>query len=152
MKTMITGGAVAAALGLAIAAVPAPASAQLARPNTAAAIAGQADLMTEVQYRGRHGHGGWRGGSWRGHRGWGWHGNRGWYGPRYRPWIGPAIGFGTGLAIGGALATPYYAPPAVVYDSSPDADEIAYCSRRFKSYDPRSGTYLGYDGNRHPCP
>ncbi|MGZ3311613.1 MAG: BA14K family protein [Xanthobacteraceae bacterium] len=24
--------------------------------------------------------------------------------------------------------------------------------QRFKSYDPRSGTYLGYDGARHPCP
>ncbi|WP_424618529.1 BA14K family protein [Bradyrhizobium sp.] len=24
--------------------------------------------------------------------------------------------------------------------------------QRFKSYDPNSGTYLGYDGNRHPCP
>jgi len=23
---------------------------------------------------------------------------------------------------------------------------------RFKSYDPASGTYLGYDGQRHPCP
>jgi len=23
---------------------------------------------------------------------------------------------------------------------------------RFKSYDPGSGTYLGYDGLRHPCP
>jgi glyoxylase-like metal-dependent hydrolase (beta-lactamase superfamily II) len=26
------------------------------------------------------------------------------------------------------------------------------CSQRFKSYDPASGTYLGYDGVRHPCP
>ena len=28
----------------------------------------------------------------------------------------------------------------------------AYCAQRFKSYDPRTGTYLGYDGFRHPCP
>ena len=27
-----------------------------------------------------------------------------------------------------------------------------YCSQRYRSYDPASGTYLGYDGNRHPCP
>jgi hypothetical protein len=24
--------------------------------------------------------------------------------------------------------------------------------QRYKSYDPASGTYLGYDGQRHPCP
>ena len=28
----------------------------------------------------------------------------------------------------------------------------AYCVQRFQSYDPSSGTYLGYDGLRHPCP
>jgi hypothetical protein len=28
----------------------------------------------------------------------------------------------------------------------------AYCMRRFRSYDPAVGTYLGYDGVRHPCP
>jgi hypothetical protein len=39
----------------------------------------------------------------------------------------------------------YYGPPV------PD-DAIGYCMSRFKSYDPRSGTYLGYDGYRHPCP
>jgi hypothetical protein len=33
-----------------------------------------------------------------------------------------------------------------------DADSIAYCQQRFRSYDPASGTYLGYDGIRHPCP
>jgi len=30
--------------------------------------------------------------------------------------------------------------------------EIAYCQQRFRSYDPASGTYLGFDGLRHPCP
>ncbi|MGB8185593.1 MAG: BA14K family protein [Pseudolabrys sp.] len=24
--------------------------------------------------------------------------------------------------------------------------------QRFRSYDPNSGTYLGFDGLRHPCP
>ena len=34
-----------------------------------------------------------------------------------------------------------------------DAETVeAYCMNRFKSYDPASGTYLGYDGNEHPCP
>jgi hypothetical protein len=31
-------------------------------------------------------------------------------------------------------------------------DAVAYCMQRYKSYDPASGTYLGYDGQRHPCP
>jgi hypothetical protein len=31
-------------------------------------------------------------------------------------------------------------------------DSPAYCASRFRSYDPASGTYLGYDGLRHPCP
>jgi hypothetical protein len=28
----------------------------------------------------------------------------------------------------------------------------AYCSQRFRSYDPSSGTYMGFDGRRHSCP
>ena len=51
----------------------------------------------------------------------------------------------------------YYEP--YPYDYEPyyleapdDADEIANCIRRFKSYDVRTRTYLGYDGLRHPCP
>ena len=32
------------------------------------------------------------------------------------------------------------------------SDSIAYCQQRFRSYDPSSGTYLGFDGIRHPCP
>ena len=34
----------------------------------------------------------------------------------------------------------------------PTPDVVAYCARRFKSYDPGSGTYFGYNGLRHPCP
>ena len=34
----------------------------------------------------------------------------------------------------------------------PTPDQVASCARRFRSYDPESGTYLGYDGMRHPCP
>jgi hypothetical protein len=30
--------------------------------------------------------------------------------------------------------------------------DIDYCMQRFRSYDPRSGTYLGHDGYRHRCP
>jgi BA14K-like protein len=30
--------------------------------------------------------------------------------------------------------------------------DSAYCQQRFRSYDVASGTYLGFDGLRHPCP
>ena len=39
-----------------------------------------------------------------------------------------------------------------VYEDLDDEDAEAYCIQRFRSYDPESGTYLGYDGYRHPCP
>jgi hypothetical protein len=41
--------------------------------------------------------------------------------------------------------------PSYTYESS-GGDDVAYCRQRFRSYDPASGTYLGYDGQRHPCP
>lgn len=98
--------------------------AALAIAATTAMIATPAD----AQWRGRHHH----------------H-HRGYYGG------GAALGgFAAGAIIGSALAAqrPYYYAPGPVYGG--DAD--AYCFSRFKSYDPRSGTYLGYDGYRHPCP
>ena len=67
--------------------------------------------------------------------------------------------------IGGALASgPYYggyaygpgcddyafAPGVVVTEGG--GRDVEYCMQRFRSYDPASGTYLGYDGMRHPCP
>jgi hypothetical protein len=71
-------------------------------------------------------------------------------------WGGGAAGFAAGALIGSTLASPYYyGPPAYAYDSGPDyagGDAEAYCEQRFRSYDPASGTYAGYDGRRHPCP
>src|SRR5262245_7494045 len=88
-------------------------------------------------------------------------------------WGGAAAGFAAGALIGGAAAAasaPYYgAPyyyddayayqPGVVYEDSYAAApaygagrDDAYCASRYRSYDPASGTYLGYDGIRHPCP
>ena len=34
----------------------------------------------------------------------------------------------------------------------PSGADPSYCAQRYQSYDPASGTYLGYDGLRHPCP
>ena len=87
---------------------------------------------------------------------------------------GPALGLGiAGAVIGGALlgaTQPYYGPygygsygygpgygsygygPGYVVVPSYGDDAVAYCQQRFRSYDPGSGTYLGFDGLRHPCP
>jgi hypothetical protein len=59
-----------------------------------------------------------------------------------------------GLIIGGIIASqsqPYYYDP--YYQPYPAyRGGIAYCARRFRSYDPYSMTYLGNDGYRRPCP
>jgi hypothetical protein len=69
-----------------------------------------------------------------------------------------------GAVIGGAITGyPGYAYPPGYYDDGyydqgpvvvvPYGDDaVAYCMQTYRSYDPRSGTYLGYDGLRHPCP
>lgn len=123
--------------------------------------------VTTVQFRGRGG-GGFRGGGFRGgFRGGGYRGGFG-----RRGFGGVGIGLGTGLLLGGALAaSPYYygsgypgyyggygyGGPVVVDegyadDSVVEGNDVASCSQRFKSYNPATGTYLGYDGLRHPCP
>ena len=151
MKKLMYCGIWAVALGTALAAVTIPASAQLARPQTALGVTDGNDLLTAVQFRGR---GGYRGG-YGGYRGYG-------GGYRYGGWRGPGVGLGIGLAtgalIGGALAAPYYYDPSYYYAPAPGAyygapdNSVDYCMQRFRSYDPASGTYVGYDGRRHPCP
>jgi hypothetical protein len=85
---------------------------------------------------------------------------------------GFGAGFLGGAVLGGALARPYYyyppayyypapvyapapvyGPPPVYYDPpAPAGDAYSYCVRRYRSYDPATGTFLGNDGLRHPCP
>ena len=90
-----------------------------------------------------------------------WYGRRGGYGGYGRGW--GYAGFAAGALVGGAFASryyypgpyyydPYYAPPPPPAYSYSDGDDVGYCMSRFKTYDPRSGTYTGYDGRRHPCP
>lgn len=46
-----------------------------------------------------------------------------------------------------------YAPGAVAMQPPALAGRaVAYCQARFRSYDPATGTYMGFDGLRHPCP
>jgi BA14K-like protein len=53
---------------------------------------------------------------------------------------------GTFGALGATRATTY----ANSYAAPPDA--IAYCTQRFRSYDPASQTYISSSGQRVPCP
>lgn len=59
------------------------------------------------------------------------------------------IGLAAGALAGAALSQPAALPPAQQVITS---DQIAACARRYRSYDARTGTYLGNDGYRHPCP
>ena len=93
--------------------------------------------------------------------------------------IAGAAGFAAGTILGNATARPHYVPPravygpaygyyapapvyrtAPVYRAAPgryavgapgSRDWIAYCSAKYRSFDPRSGTFVGYDGQRHLC-
>jgi hypothetical protein len=81
---------------------------------------------------------------------------------RYRRGRGGAAigGLAAGIIIGSAIASqpyyyrpyPYYSPAYPAYGPYTPGDAVAYCVRRFRSYDPYTGTYLGFDGYRHPCP
>lgn len=131
-----------------VAATPNVAAAPMARPGGGAAWAGRTTA--------------WNGGNWRG-------GNfrDGFHHRRFFP------GVVAGAVIGGAVADSYayYGGPDYVYgpdysdtyydsgyyDTGPEVavvqgGDASYCAQRYRSYDPASGTYLGYDGQRHPCP
>ncbi len=59
------------------------------------------------------------------------------------------FGLAAGAIVGSALSQPrYYAPPP----SYAGNNWHAYCSARFKTYKPWTGTYTGYDGHQHRCP
>ena len=97
---------------------------------------------------------------WGWHRGWG--GWGGWHGGGW----GGAVAAGV---IGGALAaatSPLWAPGYYDYDPGyaygpgyavapapvlGGGGGVAYCESRFRSYNPATGMYLGYDGQYHPC-
>ena len=72
-----------------------------------------------------------------------------------------AVGGALGYGYGGYYGDDYYAGNGYYdggyYDGGPSYvitgqnGDPGYCAQRYKSYDPASGTYLGYDGLRHPC-
>ena len=160
MKNLLLGGiAIASILMI----QPIPASAQrvhgAGHPHIGRGYAGHGPARFQYQ-RGGYAHG---------------------YGPGYGIGAGAAA-LATGALIGGAIATqdqgyypvqtypaysdqgyyqvqtyPAYSDPGCVYsDAAPtvynNGGSVAYCEQTYRSYDPASGSYLGYDGFRHPCP
>jgi hypothetical protein len=75
---------------------------------------------------------------------------------------------GAWVVIAPNYCAPAPPPPAVVYVPPPpppppgyvegpppppaNVSAVDYCAQRYRSYDPATGTYLGFDGQRHPCP
>ena len=59
---------------------------------------------------------------------------------------------GTGAAVLGGLAAGAIIGGAIANSQAQANDTVAYCAQRYRSFDVASGTYLGYDGYRHPCP
>ena len=104
----------------------------------AAAVLGSGLMLAAAPAQARGYHGGW-------HHGW--HGGG---------WGAGIAGFAAGAFLGSALAPPpyyYSGEPAYAYEPGyPSCSAVAYCERRFRSYNPATGTYLGYDGYHHPCP
>jgi hypothetical protein len=74
-----------------------------------------------------------------------------------------ATGAILGLSIGALAAPRYYAPPPpppVYYEppppdygyyGGPTAQHISWCESRYRSYDPRNNSFVGYDGYIHQC-
>jgi hypothetical protein len=76
------------------------------------------------------------------------------YGPGYQQGYG-GYGYQQGyepVYEQGYVEVPAYAPgPGYRQSYAGGGNDPAYCQQRYRSYDPASGTYLGFDGLRHPC-
>lgn len=51
----------------------------------------------------------------------------------------------------GGLLNLIFAPLSAGSNLAMQDDRSAYCSARYRSFDPSSGTFLAYDGNRYTC-
>jgi hypothetical protein len=141
MRRSLSAGVLALSIAwtMATGIVAQPASAAPVLSNAAVVKQAAANDVIEVRWRGRRGSG-----------------------------AAVAAGVIGGLIIGGIAAATapryyyddyyygpgYYGPPPVVYGPAPVYGNLAwlrYCSARYRTFDPVSGTYLGYDGYRHYC-
>jgi BA14K-like protein len=104
------------------------------------------------------GHGGW-------HGGWGWGGSAlaagiigGAVAAATSPYWAPGYYdyYAAGYPYGPYGYDSYYAPPpAVAVAPGPvvaQGGDAAWCEAHYRSYNPSTGTFTGYDGQQHPCP
>ncbi|MCX5569342.1 BA14K family protein [Kaistia nematophila] len=134
--------------GLAIA-VFAASIVALGTPAQAAGPAGDGSFQVADNWNGNRWHGG--GNDWRWRHGNRWHGG-GWHGGYYYGdnWGGAAAAAGImGLATGAIIANSANQPR--YYEGGYGGDYVAYCASRYRTFDPRTGTYVGFDGYRHRC-
>ncbi|MCF3640500.1 BA14K family protein [Rhizobium sp. TRM95111] len=136
MRKFIT-TSMAAALAVAVTVtglVPAPA---MAMPRAGVAASASTDVET-VQYRYRRGY-------YRGHRGYRY------ARPGYRRWDDgywyPYAAFGTGVIIGGAIAS----QPRVYRDAGVNPRHVEWCYARYRSYRAYDNTFQPYGGPRQQC-
>ncbi|MTI19242.1 BA14K family protein [Rhodobacteraceae bacterium RKSG542] len=142
--------------------LPVPDKSHFTTPVSSALLAGLIDVRDRRYYRGHRHH-------YRPHR----YYPRRYYRPRYRPLYRPFYrpyygwggGWGGGLSFGGIgfgfggplyPAPRYYAPPPPppVYRGGlrPWSPEwYRYCSAKYRSFNPRTGTYTAYSGKTRFC-
>lgn len=120
--------------------------------------------VTPADAGGKH----WKGKQWsHSQKHWkgGYH-NKKYYSNGWNPGAALATGAILGFAFG-ALATPpnyYYAQPRVYYKAPPpppypdyyaygpmSAQHVSYCKSKYRSYNVRYNTWIGYDGFVHQC-
>lgn len=113
------------------------------------------NLLTEVDTgynwrKRRHGSKNFNGGNWNNNNGWNnnkhyrrHHNNNNW------PYYGLAFGLGYGMGYGGGYGynDGYYGSRYY----SGGGDHVQWCLNRYRSYNPRTDTYMGFDGYRHRC-
>ena len=154
-KTPIIGAISAAMVAASMAAVPTTAqAASVALPDGSYQVA-QWDGPPRGQGWGGPGRGGpgWRGPGGpgpryynypRGHRYYCWRGP-GYYGGNYYGNPNAALAAGVlGLALGAAIA-------GSANQQRYGNDYVAYCSQRYRSFNPATGTFTGYDGRQYRC-
>ncbi|HUW74754.1 MAG TPA: BA14K family protein [Methyloceanibacter sp.] len=126
-----------------------------------AALVGLFALTMAAPAEAGRGHGnGWKGGGGGRYVQNNYYGGRGYRrGGGYNALGAGLIGFGVGAIVGSAL-TPrdvYVAPPAqpvyrAGYGPAPwTPDWYTYCYSRYRSFNPNTGTFVGYDGYEHFC-
>jgi len=93
---------------------------------------------------------------WGWRHGWGWHGGWGWGGAVAGGIIGGALAAATSPLWAPDYYNYYpgyaYAPPVTAYNYVAPGGNVAWCEAQYRSYNPATGMFLGYDGRYHPCP